>query len=197
MNSVITFIKKNKNYITLAYILVLITLLILPICTKNRVKIEDAYYTKEKVALYIYKFNDLPRNFITKSGAQYMGWGNAETISQGYNYGGDTFFYENSIINYTKQSNLKEADIYFDRAERISKNNRGVLRLVFTRNTKHIEVFYTFDHYITFEKITMWNIQKTSNILWIVLAVYLLMTTSTYVFYKEMLIKQDKAINLN
>jgi len=39
-----------------------------------KLEAEGSYTSKDEVALYIYKFNKLPKNFITKKDAMALGW---------------------------------------------------------------------------------------------------------------------------
>lgn len=176
-------VDKHRKEILIALVIIFIVLLILPISTRHYVKIDEEYDTVNDVALYIYKYNSLPKNFVTNNYADYMGWSQAETILYGYNYGGDNFAYKGSIKSYTKQENLKEADIYSNTSQLIRNNNRGTERLVFTHGTKKIQVFYTSNHYATFKKITMWQIQIASNILWIIFFIYIVLVVAGYIVY--------------
>ena len=132
----------------------------------------EEYTDKSMVALYIYKYNDLPKNYITKFEAFKKYESAANILNNGYSVGGDTFWYKDEITKYTKNTNLKEADIYINIDNLISENRRGEARLVYTRNSKKTDVFYTEDHYDSFEKISLWQIQKTSNVLWIIFIIY-------------------------
>lgn len=106
---------------------------------------DGAYYSKEDVARYIGKFNGrLPKNFITKSQARALGWqgGPLEPYAPGKAIGGDRFGnYEGRLPDGT----YKECDID------TLKKPRGAKRLIFTTDGKTI--YYTPDHYETFERI--------------------------------------------
>ena len=106
---------------------------------------DGEYTSKDDVAAYIRKFNgNLPRNFITKAQARTLGWqgGAVEPFAPGKSIGGDRFGNYERIL---PQGSYRECDI--DTRGR----PRGAKRLVFTTNGKRI--FYTEDHYSTFEEI--------------------------------------------
>lgn len=106
--------------------------------------VEDgAYYGKDEVARYIRQFGCLPRNYITKRQAQALGWrgGPLERYAPGKSIGGDRFG------NYERRlppGNYKECDIDTHRRP------RGAKRLVFTPSR---QIYYTEDHYRTFQKV--------------------------------------------
>jgi len=62
------------------------------------IKVEKGlnYSTRDEVAAYIYKFNELPPNYITKKEAQDLGWdnsnGNLWEISEKKSIGGECFY---------------------------------------------------------------------------------------------------------
>ena len=106
---------------------------------------DGEYNSKDEVAQYIRKFNGaLPKNYITKAEARKLGWhgGPLEPYAPGKSIGGDRFGnYERQLPN----GNYKECDI--DTKGR----SRGAKRIVFT--TKGERIYYTPDHYNTFEEI--------------------------------------------
>ena len=105
--------------------------------TEKEVQVEENgnYTSKEEVALYIHTYGKLPVNYITKKEAQDMGWdpskGNLSDILPGMSIGGSAF------------GNF-ECDIDYD------GGYRGAKRLVYSNDGL---VFYTEDHYNTFEQI--------------------------------------------
>lgn len=140
----------NKNQKLILYICTFLTFLFLVLS----ISLEPIHYRFKKyedlddVAAYIYKYNSLPRNYIKKI----QGITNAEVsekLADGYSFGGDVFRYEGPITNYTDNINLREADYYKDREERIEQGNRGTCRFVYTIRGKK-QIFYTEDHYDTF-----------------------------------------------
>ena len=108
--------------------------------------VRDGEYTsKNDVAAYIRKFSgSLPKNYITKAQARALGWkgGPVDPYAPGKSIGGDRFG------NYERRlpaGSYKECDI--DTMGR----PRGAKRLIYTPNGQRI--YYTQDHYNTFEEI--------------------------------------------
>ena len=106
---------------------------------------DGEYFSKGEVAEYVRKFGGaLPKNYITKAQARALGWhgGPLEPFAPGKSIGGDRFG------NYERRlppGNYKECDI--DAKGR----PRGAKRLIFTVRGERI--YYTQDHYKTFEEI--------------------------------------------
>jgi len=108
---------------------------------------EDGTYTsKEEVAEYIYLYEKLPSNFITKKEAQKLGWvntkGNLAEVAPGKSIGGDYFG--------NNEGNLPEADgrDYYECDINYVSGHRGSERIVFSDDGL---IYYTADHYETFE----------------------------------------------
>ncbi len=110
---------------------------------------EDGYYTdKDRVAAYLKKYGKLPENYITKQEARKLGWtGSRSTlwdVAWGMSIGGDTFGNYEEILPIKRGRQYYECDIDFDggraNAKRIVYSNDGL-------------IFYTEDHYETFEEI--------------------------------------------
>lgn len=167
------FIDKYRIIIVFITLLIFIVLLILPIATTKRVKVDEEYTSVDDVALYLKKYHELPKNYITQYGMEYLrkhkgSYTNASII------GGDTHINTNqlSFFEINKYVTLKECDIvegtYYD----AYMNRRGEKRLVYTCNQKNVRVFYTDNHYVSYEEITLFDLQLTSNVLWIVFGVY-------------------------
>ena len=115
---------------------------------------ENASYTsKEEVALYIYTYKRLPKNFITKKEAEKLGWdknkNNLHEVAGGKSIGGDRFFNYEKLLPDVKGRIYYECDIDYRGGARNSK--RIVYADDFDENYGCI--FYTSDHYKTFEKI--------------------------------------------
>lgn len=110
---------------------------------------EDGTYTsKEDVALYIHTFGHLPDNYITKKEAKALGWdnsaGNLDDVAPGMSIGGDRFGnYEGSLPEADGRKYV-ECDINY------SGGYRGAERIIFSNDGL---VFYTNDHYKTFEQL--------------------------------------------
>ena len=106
------------------------------------------YTSKDDVALYIHTYSKLPLNYITKAKAQEMGWdpekGNLSDILPGMSIGGSAFGnYEGNLPRATGRRYF-ECDIDYN------GGYRGAKRLVYSNDGL---VFYTEDHYNTFEQI--------------------------------------------
>lgn len=112
---------------------------------------EDAEYnSKEDVAAYIYKFDHLPDNYLTKTEAEGMGWigGNVSEVAPGMSIGGDRFYAEyaqSDEIAVNEGRYYEECDVDTDGAP-----DRGTERLIFSNDGL---IYYTDDHYRTFELI--------------------------------------------
>ena len=110
---------------------------------------EDGRYTgKEEVALYIHTFGHLPDNYITKRDAQDLGWdsgkGNLWEVTDGMSIGGNKFG------NY--EGNLPEAPgrQYYECDIDYTGGKRNAKRIVYSNDGL---IFYTEDHYNTFEQL--------------------------------------------
>lgn len=164
------FYNKNKRVIITVSAVLLIILFIMPIITTKRMKRGSAYTEKEDVALYLQQYHELPPNYITYYGLQYMKNHNKPT--GGYIMGGDTHYNDGKLSGFGVHEivNLKECDI----AGEIYNidGNRGVKRLVYTCNAEKVRVFYTQDHYSAFTELTSFQLQLTRNIFWIIFGCY-------------------------
>ena len=118
--------------------------------TKKEVQVEENgnYTSKEEVALYIHTYGKLPVNYITKKEAQDMGWdpskGNLSDILPGMSIGGRAFGNYEGALPRANGRRYFECDIDYD------GGYRGAKRLVYSNDGL---VFYTEDHYNTFEQI--------------------------------------------
>lgn len=102
------------------------------------------YYSAEDVALYLYTYNKLPDNFITKSEARELGWegGSVEKYLDGAAIGGDKFGNREGLLPKAKGRQYYECDI-----DTNGKNSRGAKRIVFSNDGL---IYYTDDHYESF-----------------------------------------------
>ncbi len=106
------------------------------------------YTDKEHVALYIHTYGKLPSNYITKNEAEDLGWnsskGNLWKVAPGKSIGGSYFGNYEGLLPKKNGRKYYECDIDFDggyrNAKRIIYSNDGL-------------VFYTEDHYETFEQL--------------------------------------------
>ena len=107
------------------------------------------YQDKEHVAEYLRQFEELPENYITKKEAQALGWvsskGNLWLVAPGMSIGGDKFGNYEGLLPEKKGRQYFECDIDFEGEYRNGK------RIVFSNDGL---IFYTEDHYETFEEIT-------------------------------------------
>ena len=109
---------------------------------------EDGSYTsKDDVALYIYTYGKLPENFITKKDAQALGWqgGSLEGYAPGMSIGGDRFGNYEGILPEASGRRYTECDI-----DTPGRKSRGAKRIVFSNDGL---IFYTDDHYESFEQL--------------------------------------------
>ena len=110
---------------------------------------EDGEYTgKEEVALYIHLYGHLPKNYITKREAEDLGWvsreGNLDEVAPGKSIGGSRFGNYEGQLPEKDGRKYYECDIDFDGTYRNSK------RIIYSNDGL---IFYTEDHYETFEQL--------------------------------------------
>lgn len=110
---------------------------------------EDGTYTsKDEVAVYIHQFGHLPSNYITKNEARDLGWesseGNLDEVAPGMSIGGDVFGNYEGMLPEEDGRTYRECDIDFDGGYRNSK------RIIYSNDGL---IFYTGDHYETFEQL--------------------------------------------
>ena len=199
--------KNKKAIVFVCFAFLTIILLILSATLRTTVVKGKAYYTKNEVALYILTFDgELPSNYITKSQAKkrytdvsYYKDSYYEALRDGYSIGGGPHDYSNSraeynshIAEYTDRTDLKECDIYNKTNRQIAdEENRGECRFVYTVDGS--EVFYTADHYTTFEKITVKSINGVANFFRICLIIVLCIEV-LYIVYRIFIKKDGKQL---
>lgn len=109
---------------------------------------DGSYVTKEDVALYLYIYGHLPDNYITKKEAQELGWdshkGNLHDVAPGKSIGGSHYG------NYEGLLPEKEGRKYFECDLDYEGGYRGAKRLIYSNDGL---IFYTEDHYKTFEQL--------------------------------------------
>ncbi len=110
---------------------------------------EDGFYTtKDEVALYIHLYGKLPGNYISKREAEDLGWnasrGNLWDVAPGKSIGGSRFGNYEGLLPEARNRKYTECDIDYDGGYRNSK------RIIFSNDGL---IFYTEDHYRTFEQL--------------------------------------------
>ena len=114
---------------------------------EDALPVEEGSYTDvEDVAYYLHTYGHLPDNYITKAEAEDAGWnsyaGNLWDVAYGASIGGDRFGnYEGQL---PKGEKYYEADVNYD------GGYRGGERIVYTEDG---DIWYTSDHYESFEKL--------------------------------------------
>ncbi len=105
---------------------------------------DGEYWTKDDVALYIHLYGHLPKNYISKSKAQSLGWegGSLEPYAPGCSIGGGRFGNYEGLLPTKKGRTYTECDI-----DTRGKKSRGAKRIVFSNDGL---IYYTDDHYESF-----------------------------------------------
>ena len=107
---------------------------------------EDGIYdSRDDVCMYLLTYHKLPSNYMTKKEARKLGWegGSLEKYAAGRCIGGDRF--GNNEVLLPEDSEYHECDI-----DTLGAKNRGAKRIVYSDDFK---IYYTEDHYETFELI--------------------------------------------
>lgn len=116
--------------------------------TSNGVTQGQSYSTKDEVAAYIHQFNELPPNYLTKDEAEALGWDNSEgnlwEVTDGMSIGGDVFGNREGLLPKQAGRTYYEADIDY------AGGYRGAERIVYSDDGL---IFYTDDHYESFEQL--------------------------------------------
>ncbi len=109
---------------------------------------QGTYTDKEHVAAYIHTYGKLPSNYITKKDAKQSGWdsgkGNLHEVLPGMSIGGDRFGNHEGKLPKEKGRTYTECDIDY------AGGRRGAKRVIFSNDGL---IFYTEDHYNTFEQL--------------------------------------------
>lgn len=107
------------------------------------------YYDLEHVVLYLYYYDKLPDNYITKKQARELGWqgGSVEVYQEGAAIGGDRFGNREGLLPEADGRTYTECDI-----DTLGKDARGAQRLIFSNDGLY---FYTEDHYEMFEEVVV------------------------------------------
>lgn len=109
---------------------------------------EDGQYSsKEEVALYLHTYGHLPSNYLTKNEAKELGWGDKGTLNKvapGMSIGGDKFGNREGLLPTAKGRKYYECDIDY------KKGSRNAKRIIYSNDGL---IFYTDDHYESFEQL--------------------------------------------
>ncbi len=112
------------------------------------VKKGNSYYSMEDVSMYIHLYNELPPNYLTKKEASKLGWesreGNLWEVTDKGVIGGDRFGNREKILP------TKSGRVYYECDVNYAGGHRGAERIVFSNDGL---IFYTRDHYSTFEEL--------------------------------------------
>lgn len=107
---------------------------------------DGSYFTKEEVALYLYTYDHLPDNFVTKQEAEEMGWesrkGNLWEVAPGVCIGGNRFG------NYEGLLPREDGRVYYECDVEYDGGYRGDERIIYSNDGL---IYYTDDHYESFE----------------------------------------------
>ncbi len=116
----------------------------------DSIEIEEdgTYISKDEVALYLHIYGYLPDNYITKKEAQDLGWdskkGNLDQVAPGMSIGGGYFGNYEGMLPEKKGRKYYECDLDYE------GGYRGAKRLIYSNDGL---IFYTEDHYKTFEQL--------------------------------------------
>lgn len=109
---------------------------------------DGTYISKDEVALYLHIYGHLPGNYITKKEAQELGWdskkGNLDEAAPGMSIGGSYFGNYEGMLPEKKGRKYYECDLEYE------GGYRGAKRLLYSNDGL---IFYTEDHYKTFEQL--------------------------------------------
>lgn len=112
------------------------------------VEMNGKYTSMEEVASYIFQYDMLPSNYITKAEARKLGWkpsdGNLWKVTDQMSIGGDVFG------NREGKLPTQEGRIYYECDIDYEGGNRNAKRIVYSNDGL---IFYTEDHYKTFERL--------------------------------------------
>jgi len=106
------------------------------------------YYDLENVVLYLYYYDTLPDNYITKSEARSLGWegGTPERYLEASAIGGDSFGNREGLL---PEGDYTECDL-----NTLGEDSRGAERLVFSDDGRY---YHTEDHYASFTEVWVEN----------------------------------------
>ena len=104
----------------------------------------EDYDDRDRVALYLHLYGELPPHFISKAEAQKLGWdsGEVEYYRKGAAIGGDYFGNYENLLPRKKGRTYYECDI-----GTVGKKSRGAQRIIYSNDGL---IYYTDDHYESF-----------------------------------------------
>ena len=102
------------------------------------------YDQADDVALYIYTYNKLPSNYISKKEAKKLGWegGSVEQVAPGKCIGGDWYGNYEGLLPAKEGREYHECDI-----DTLGKKKRGAKRIIYSNDGL---IYYTDNHYESF-----------------------------------------------
>lgn len=116
--------------------------------TLSSIDENGVYTSKEQVALYLFTYGKLPRNFITKDKARDLGWQadkqNLWEVTEEMSIGGDRFYNREGLLPEANKRQWFECDIDY------KGGSRGAKRIVYSSDGL---VYYTDDHYESFTEL--------------------------------------------
>ncbi len=113
--------------------------------TECPVQYGEDYDDRDRVALYLHLYGELPPHFITKEEARKLGWpghGEVEYYKKGGAIGGDWFGNYEKLLPQKKGRTYHECDI-----GTVGQKDRGNKRIIYSNDGL---VYYTDDHYKSF-----------------------------------------------
>lgn len=101
---------------------------------------------KDGVAQYLETYEKLPSNYMTKKEARKRGWegGALHLVVPGMSIGGDTFGNYEGLL--PEDKDYKECDI-----DTLKSDSRGAKRIIFSAEKDDLDIWYTDDHYESFD----------------------------------------------
>ncbi|MCR5392223.1 ribonuclease [Olsenella sp. KH3B4] len=119
-----------------------------PSPTSTAISRDGSYTSKDDVALYLHTYGELPPNFISKTKARKAGWdpqkGNLNEVCPGKSIGGSVFYNDDHALPDAPGRTWHECDVNYQ------GGHRGPERIVYSTDGL---VYYTPDHYKTFEQL--------------------------------------------
>lgn len=103
---------------------------------------------RDGVALYLQEYGHLPSNYMTKKEARKHGWegGALHLVLPGMCIGGDRFGNFEEIL--PEDMDYTECDI-----DTLDSDSRGAKRIVYSADDDDLDIWYTDDHYESFDLI--------------------------------------------